>query len=122
MQLLKFYKDDKKDWYIDLPNWTGRKSALQMVTGADTLLDYIAEGKKEVLLYVDEDEFEGAESLTLINTCWFNGADYRIDTYKNNYINHKIWLCNVTKHVLGYFPEKIYFHVGREIKLDDENK
>jgi predicted RNA-binding protein associated with RNAse of E/G family len=117
MQLLKFYKDEKKDWYIDFPGWTGRKSALQMVAGADTLLDYIAEGKYEVLLYVDVDEFDGAESLTLISKCWFNGAYYWVDTYKNNYLNLKIWLCNVTKHVLGEFPEKIYYHKYIEYKI-----
>ena len=108
MKILKFVREGKK-WYIDLPEWTGRKAALQMVSGADTLLDYMAEGKREVVMYVDEEEFSGCECLTLINKCWWNGANYRIETYKNYYMHLKVWLCDVTKVVLGDFPEKIYF-------------
>lgn len=106
--MLAFVKENK-NWYIDLPTWKGRKSALRMVSGADTLLDYIAEGKKDVVLYAELEEYEGAECLTLINKCFWNGADYRIDTYKNNELNLKLWLCDVTKVVIGGFPEKIYF-------------
>jgi hypothetical protein len=108
MCILTFVKEKKK-WYIDLPNWTGRKSALQMVAGADTLLDYMAEGKTEVVLHASENKFDGCETLTLINKCFWNGADYKIDTYKNYQLNLKLWLCDVTKVVLGGFPEKIYF-------------
>ncbi len=108
MKILKFAKENKK-WYVVLPEWTGRKSALQMVSGADTLLDYMAEGKHEVTMYVEEEPFDGSECLTLIKKCFWNGADYRIDTYKNYELNLKVWLCDVTKYVLGGFPEKIYF-------------
>jgi hypothetical protein len=108
MKKLRFYKEDK-NWYIDLPTWTGRKSALQMVSGADTLLAYIAEGENEVSLFVSEREIKGFDCLTLITKCLFNGAYYRIETYNGNYLNLKIWLCNVTKFALGKFPEKIYF-------------
>jgi hypothetical protein len=108
MKILKFAKENKK-WYIVLPEWSGRKSALQMVGGADALLDYIAEGKREVNLYVDEEPFDDAECLTLIKKCWFNGADYKIDTYENNELKLKVWLCNVTLFVLEEFPENIYF-------------
>lgn len=106
---LKFVKENKDKWYIDLPKWTGRKSALQMVEGADTLLDFIADGKREVILYTDHENFDGANCLTFINKCWINGANYKIDMYNNYQLNLKIWLCDVTKHVLGHFPEKIYF-------------
>lgn len=108
MKILKFIKEKKK-WYIDLPNWTGRKSALEMVSGADTLLDFMAEGKREVSMYVEEEWFDGSECLILVDTCWFNGADYKIDTYMNYELKLKVWLCDVTKVVLGGFPEKIYF-------------
>ena len=101
--LLKFVREDNK-WYIDLPEWTGRKSALRMVSGADTLLDNIAEGESFVYLYVSLEEFDGSDSITLINKCWFNGANY-----KNKKYDLKIWLCNVTKVVVGGFPEKMFF-------------
>lgn len=107
--ILKFVKDKKNDWYIDLPEWKGRKSALQMVSGADTLLDYMSEGKRNISIYAEEEYFEGAECLTFIEKCWFNGAYYKIDTYGKNELNLTLWLCNVTKVVLGDFPSKIYF-------------
>jgi len=108
MWLLKFCKEGNR-WYVDLPEWTGRKSALLMVAGAHTLLELMADGKDEVNIYVDEENFEGAEHLTLIKKCWWNGADYRIETYENYYLYLKVWLCDVTKYVLGRFPKDIYF-------------
>lgn len=108
MWILKFCKEGKK-WYIDLPEWTGRKSALQMVAGADKLLDLMANGENVVNIYVDEENFVNAEHLILIKKCWWNGADYKIETYEGKDINLKVWLCDVTKHVLGRFPKDVYF-------------
>jgi hypothetical protein len=106
---LKFVKEKNNNWYIDLPNWTGRHSALQMVAGADTMLEIMAEGRNEVLVFVTDEEFDGSNRLDLVKTCWFNGADYIIKTYEGTPLNLDVWLCNVTKFVLGDFPEKIYF-------------
>ena len=39
-QNLKFNKEADR-WYIDLPDWTGTKGELEMVAGADTLLDCV---------------------------------------------------------------------------------
>ena len=103
MMLLKFAKENKK-WYIDLPKWTGKKSALRMVSGADTLLDYIANGDSFVYLYASFEEFKSSDSIILINKCWFNGANY-----ENKKHGLKIWLCDVTKFVMGRFPDKIFF-------------
>ena len=36
------FNKDNNNWYIDLPNWTGTKGELQMVGGADTLLDHLS--------------------------------------------------------------------------------
>ena len=41
VKILKFNKESNGKWYIDLPKWKGKKSALQMVCGADKLLDLI---------------------------------------------------------------------------------
>lgn len=109
MMRLKFVKENGKTWYIDLPNWTGRKSALQMVAGADTLLDLISSGNDEVILFVSTENFDGSNLLTKVKKCWFNGADYYCKEYNGMVINHDLWLCDVTKLVLGYFPDKIYF-------------
>ena len=41
---MKNYTFNKEQgcWYIDLPNWEGTKGELQMVGGADTLLDRLS--------------------------------------------------------------------------------
>ncbi len=106
-QRLTFIKENN-NWYIDLPNWTGSKSALQMVSGADTLLDVMSKGKNCIDLLVSNEDFDGASVLKKVRKCWFNGSDYILETY-DVLNNHKVWLCDVTKYVIGYFPDKIYF-------------
>ena len=108
MMILKFYREDD-NWYIDAPTWKGRKSALQMVAGADTLLELIGGGNPIVKIYVTEEYFGGSNCLEFVKKSWFNGADYIIKNYDGNDINLKVWLCGVTKFVLGKFPKKIYF-------------
>ena len=44
-QNLKFNKEGKL-WYIDLPQWTGTKAELEMVAGADKLLDALNTNKE----------------------------------------------------------------------------
>ena len=80
-----------------------------MVEGSDKLLDYIAEGRKEVTLVFSEVELVDSDTLVLINKCMFNGAYYKADKYNGYALNMKVWLCNVTKFVMGGFPEIIYF-------------
>lgn len=117
----RFYKENGK-WYIDLPNWTGFKANLQMVEGADTLLELMADGEASVDVQFSEDPFEGANCLQLVEqnnginilgkkilSNWDFGADYIILDYEGHQINHSLWLCNVTKFVFGYFPYKIFF-------------
>lgn len=108
MEILRFYKEKSGNWYADIPEWTGRKSALQMISGADTLLDIIANGKNDVHIYFTEEEHDGADCLVFKRKTFFNGATYRIMTFEGKEINLKVWLCNVTKFVLGKFPMKIY--------------
>lgn len=109
MEILRFYKEKSREWYVDIPSWTGKKSALQMVAGADILLNVIADGRKEVYLHFSKTCFDCADILILKKKNWFNGATYRSEKYKNKNTNFKVWLCDVTLHVLGEFPEKIYF-------------
>jgi len=124
MKELRFYKEKTNEWYADIPDWTGLKAQLQMIDGADTLLDLMAEGKDEVTVEFSETEFDGAETLHLVNVNngikFMNinllknmdfGADYLILTYKGQIIDHNVWICNVTKYVFGHFPLVIYFKV-----------
>ena len=109
MEILRFYKEESGNWYADIPSWTGRKSALRMVSGADDLLDLIAKGRDEVYLYFSEEEIDGADILYFKKKSWINGATYKLKKYKGINQSMKVWLCNVTLHVLGKFPRRIYF-------------
>jgi len=109
MEILRFYKEKSKYWYADVPNWTGRKSALQMISGADKLLDLIASGRNEIYLHFSENEINNADKITFEKKSWINGADYRLTQLNGKDINLKVWLCNVTKFVMGKFPKQIYF-------------
>lgn len=109
MEILRFYKEKSKYWYAHIPEWTGRKSALQMISGADKLLDLIANDRDEVYLHYSEDEIKDADCLVFHKKSWFNGADYKLTKYLGEEVKMKVWLCDVTKFVIGYFPKTIYF-------------
>lgn len=111
MKKLRFYKESSGCWYVDLPDWKGSKADLQMVAGADTMLDYMAEGKDEVELFVSEEAFEGGDLLQFIKpaTELGNGSYYFLDKFRGIDIKLEMWLCDVTKFVFGgYFPDEIY--------------
>lgn len=108
MKNLRFNKEDGL-WYIDLPEWTGDKSALRMVAGADKLLDKLSNKKDSVILMVSEDRPNeiGFEKLKkLMNTPVVGGA-----TYVSKYF--PIWLCNVTRFIYGgRMPDTLYYKVA----------
>ena len=66
MKPFRFYKETSNRWYIDLPDWTGSKDDLEMVAGADAMLEYMAEGKSEVSVIVSETDFKGADVLNFM--------------------------------------------------------
>jgi hypothetical protein len=109
IEILRFYKEDQKKWYADIPDWTGKKSALRMVLGADDLLDMIARDRDEVYLHFSENEINGGDVLLFKNKTLIYGATYRLKHYLGNNVKMKVWLCNVTLHVFGKFPKRIYF-------------
>jgi hypothetical protein len=110
MKKLKFYKEIDGRWYVDLPEWTGSKAELEMVAGADKVLDYMSEGDGEVYLRLSEQEFENADKLEFLGlaTDIENGAFYKLDKYQGVELNREMWLCDVTKFVFGYFPKNIW--------------
>lgn len=111
MKELKFVKETSGRWYVELPDWTGPKSDLEMVCGADTMLDYISEGEYETTLIASENDFSDSNKLTFIKMAdeLGNGAFYKIEDYKGLEFSLEMWLCDVLKFVFGGFPEVIYF-------------
>lgn len=112
---LRFYKEytaDKKyfGWYVDLPDYKGNKGDLQMVSGADTLLNMLAEKKDSVWLCASETKFqEDCECLEFMEDDMISGANYYIYKLNNVAISLDVWLCDVLKEVFGEYPKLIYF-------------
>ena len=96
----KFYKEDNR-WYIHLPEWTGDKADLEMVAGADLLLDVLSFNSDWVNVEFSTEKFDDSKCLTYIS-----------DGYYSNDAWHgpsTIWLCYVTEFVFGNYPSKIYY-------------
>jgi hypothetical protein len=111
-QTFRFYKTNNGAWYIDLPGWTGSIEELAMVQGADTMLDTVSGQTNECYLKISDEPFEGAEVLKLASSrtdTYGSGGDYVLERYESQTINHKMWLCEVTKYVFDGLPENIYF-------------
>ena len=106
MKNFKFNKY-KDRWYIDLPDWEGSQDDLEMVSGADTLLDIIAQGDNEVYISWSEELIEGyTYKLIFLREEDFTGATYIVE---GDYItSFEAWLCNVLPWVFGYFPKTMY--------------
>jgi hypothetical protein len=103
-----FYKEENGRWYVDLPEWTGDKSDLEMVEGADVLLDILL-GEEythpRISVRFETEPFEGSHTLTY-------HEDPVIEGYYENDAWHgpsMIWLCSVTEFVFSYYPNKIYY-------------
>lgn len=117
MKAYKFIKT-AQDWYIDLPEFIeqgGNIGDLQMVDGADKMLDMMAENENSVMVYLAKEQFEGADKLTLIEKCdaSVGGGYYKMKEYEGQEINRKMWLCQVTEFVFGDIPPQIF--VKRQI-------
>lgn len=111
-QTFRFYKEANSRWYIDLPEWTGSKDELEMVEGADTMLDIVSGQTNECFLRMSDENFENAEVLVLEKTRIPNhggGGDYLLETYEGETILHRMWLCEVTEYVFKALPQYIYF-------------
>ena len=112
MKIYKFTKTGS-DWYIDLPEyiWQGGSIGdLQMVDGADAMLDRMAANDKSISLAISIEPFEGADELTLLDKCdpYIGGGNYLMKVYEGKEINWKMWLCQVTAFVFGDIPAQIF--------------
>jgi hypothetical protein len=108
----KFYKTEQNRWYIDLPEWNGIQADLEMVAGADTMLDELSNNDNEIILnisdnYSDKDNWKDyimLERWKKYSQLEGGGAEYK-------WGDKIIWLCDVTKFVFGEFPKYIIFKI-----------
>ena len=105
MKNLKFIKEEDKKWYIDLPEWTGAKEDLEMVAGADDVLDYLSGNTNLVSVLASEEPMDDSIILTKKHNI-YGGADYKVANCPGV---DSAWLCKVTKFVYdGIMPEKLF--------------
>ena len=101
MKLFKFEKESSGRWYVVLPDWTGHKDNLEMVSGADTMLDILAQGENEVDVALSLEPFEGCNMILHYK----EGGNYDL---KSDLYNFNVWLCYVTVFVFDEYPKTIY--------------
>ena len=106
MKNYKFYKEESGKWYVDLPTWLGDKEDLEMVMGADTMLDIMSEGENVKLLLISKDDDTYANYTLKRQEKEHDGCWYEI--HGMNITPFKLWLCSVTKFALGGYPKEIY--------------
>lgn len=106
----RFYKTAEGKWYIDLPEWGGSIDDLQMVEGADTMLDRVSGYTDECYLEMSDEPLEGADRIKLVEdlTTSVGGGNYIMETYKGEQINHAMWLCQIAVEVFYALPIAIY--------------
>lgn len=114
MRHLRFYKESDQwfedKWYVDLPDWTGEKADLEMVFGADTMLDIMAEGEKEFIVALSDTYFENSDEIVFKKKAddIGNGAYYFMEKYRGIEINLDMWICDVALILFNDFPKSIF--------------
>lgn len=109
---IKFYKEIDNRWYADLPELKVSKAELEMVSGADSMLDIVSENEMKVNLFLSLEKFEGSNEFKLLREdSDYGGGWYLMEKYLGIELNREFWLCDVTKLVFGNMPKNIYFAV-----------
>lgn len=116
MTKYRFYKNEA-EWYVDLPEYLengGSIGNLEMVEGADTMLDLVADGKNEIFLHIGTDAFKDSDVLTLLEICdpLKDGGYYLMKEFEGKEVNIKMWLCGVVEFVFGDIPKEIFIRKG----------
>lgn len=106
---LLFEKDPDDKWYVILPEFQGDRAELQMIDGADTMLEMFANGEPLVSVTVSDELLEDADVLNFVRyTPICGGADYLLYKHDGEIVNLDVWLCDVTLQVFDTFPSLIY--------------
>lgn len=112
--VMSFSRDENGYWFADVPHWPRQfHDNLEMVAGADDYLTAVCSGANKVKLEVSTVAPENPGEWTVFSKTHetLMGGTYSVE---NCPVYHKkVWLCNVTKFVLGQHPQTIWVKVLR---------
>lgn len=114
MKTIKFKKEIDGKWFAVIPEYNGPKADLEMVQGADIMLNILAQEDSEVIAILStyKPDYNNYTTLTLIEeTPDIGGGIYLVDKLLNIEYNMNIWLCDVTRFVFKELPKIIYLIV-----------
>ena len=106
IRTITFKKESDTRWYAEISEWKGTKDELEMVMGADDMLNMLSDGEDTVSLAFSTEIINTNITLDFLRE-EFNGAWYKF-THEIG-VTYDIWLCSVTKFVFNEYPTKIYF-------------
>lgn len=104
-KILSFVKLSER-WFVDIP-WDGDVSDLQMVAGADLLLDSLCDSNTRVSIEVSTDLVKDYIHLNRVSEDEL-GATYVVNAPN---FSGEIWLCPVTLAVFPNYPKDLYIKV-----------
>ncbi len=108
---LAFTRDPDGCWYADIAAYPGPRGDLQMVAGADTLLDILSEGHAHPRVHFQLDPQPTWAYLLLTHPGDVEGGGYYSLIPGETLLpaGMPVWLCDVTLFVFGFLPKRIYF-------------
>lgn len=112
MNTYTFFKENG-GWHVSMPEVkkSGKQAAsLDMVDGADTMLNLMSGGESKVTLALNTEPFENAEVIELVSSCqpFLEGGYYLMREHDGKEINYEMWISDVTRLAFDDTPEKIY--------------
>ena len=107
-RVITFYKENNK-WYADIPNHI--KEENEMVCGADTMLEMLANGNSTIELLITEFALSGTDPIFCsIKEHDEDGAWYNVYHENGQKCYGEIWLCNVMHDVTNEHPKEFYVY------------
>ena len=103
---MTFEKWEDGRWFAVLPEYDGDQEDLEMIDGADKLLDFLTTDALYVNIDFSTNEHESWSKLILEAHDEIGGT-YSVHGIKG--FEQDIWLCNVTHVIFGEHPEVIFF-------------